>query len=62
MNLSKWFKKKVKKQFTVKLQPYDGQYHNFFAYGAFETMLKTNRLLYKIDFGPEKCHLVFEPL
>lgn len=52
----------IKKQFVVKLTPDDGEYHNFFAYGSFEQLLKRARLIEKFNLGQDHCVLLFEDL
>jgi len=59
----RWFRRQLPpKQFVVKLNPYDGQYHNFFAYGGFESILKRARLIERFDLGKDNCVLLFEEL
>lgn len=49
------------RQFTVKLSPRDGQYHNYFDCGGFERTLENARFIQRFDFGgPENCVLLFE--
>lgn len=48
------------KQFTVKLEAHDGQYHNFMLYGGLDQMLERARLVHTFELGPQNCVLVFE--
>jgi hypothetical protein len=60
--IRRWFIRQTLKQFVVKLAPHDGQYHNFFAYGSFERLLKRARLIEKFNLGQDHCVLLFEEL
>lgn len=50
----------MKRQFAINLKEYDGQKDNFFAYGAFERVLETARLVDRIEYNCGACMLVFE--
>lgn len=50
------------KQFSVSLNPQDGEYHNYFAYGSFEKTLENARFIQRFDLAQDKCVLVFEEL
>lgn len=52
---------KKPRQFVIKLEPYDGQYSNFFRY-EFERVLETARLLERFQLGEESCVLLFEEI
>lgn len=61
--IRRWFVRQIPpKQFVVKLAPNDGQYHNFFAYGSFERLLKRARLIERFNLGQDHCVLLFEEL
>ncbi len=60
--LAHWWRSRGEspRQFTVKLEARDGQYHNFMSYGGMDRMLERARLIQRFDLGPENCVLVFE--
>lgn len=61
--IRRWFIRQIPpKQFVVKLAPHDGQYHNFFAHGSFERLLKRARLIERFNLGQDHCVLLFEEL
>jgi hypothetical protein len=61
--IRRWFIRQIPpKQFVVKLAPHDGQYHNFFAHGSFEQLLKRARLIERFNLGQDHCVLLFEEL
>lgn len=48
------------KQFTRRLQLYDGEYTNYFSGSGFEDDLKRGRLIQRFDLGEHSCVLLFE--